>query len=74
MSRTKLVVAPARAPECAIDVATEKLAQAEALSFLLYGEKRGEAFRSLNDDIQDRVQWLLCRTIEDARAAVESLV
>lgn len=54
------------------DLVSEKLSQAEALSCTLYGEQ-GETFRSLNEDIQDRVMWLLSKTIQEGGKAFAEL-
>lgn len=52
------------------EIATNKLHQAEALAFLLIGE-RGEAFRNMNDSIQDNVCWLLSDLLTEARTALD---
>jgi len=50
----------------AVDAADRKLAQAEALAHLLYGET-GEALRAMNDEIQDAIGWLLSDLIGEYR-------
>ncbi|MFK2876863.1 hypothetical protein [Rhodanobacter hydrolyticus] len=57
-----------RSTECenAVDVADRKLAQAEALSQMMYGEE-GKAFRGLGDDIQDNIHWLLSDLLGECR-------
>lgn len=50
----------------AVDAADRKLAQAEALAHLLCGEA-GEALRSMNDEIQDTIGWLLSDLIGEYR-------
>jgi hypothetical protein len=54
------------------DIANRKLYQAEMLCRTLYGES-GEAFRTLNDVIQDGVMWLLSDLLTEAREAREAL-
>jgi hypothetical protein len=53
------------------DIAYRKLYQAEMLCKTLYGES-GEAFRTLNDVIQDGVLWLLSDLLTEAREAREA--
>jgi hypothetical protein len=48
-----------------------KLLQAEALAVVLYADT-GEAFRTLNTAIQDRVHWLMADLITDAREALDA--
>lgn len=55
-----------------IDRVHEKLSQAEALSHIVYGEG-GEGFRCYNEDIQDRVLWLLSQTVAEAHKAFANL-
>lgn len=52
------------------DRAHTKLLQAEALATVLYAET-GEAFRTLNDALQDRVHWLMADLLTEAREALE---
>nr|GAT44059.1 predicted protein [Mycena chlorophos] len=54
----------------AADRADDRIIQAEALACLLYGES-GEGFRTLNDEIQDNVCWLLRDLLAEYRVLRE---
>jgi hypothetical protein len=49
-----------------------KLVQAEALAVVLYADT-GEAFRTLNDAVQDRVHWLMADLLTDARELLDAM-
>ena len=49
-----------------------RVAQAEALAYLLHGEP-GEAFRAKHDAIQDDVCWLLSDLLGDCRLALDAV-
>jgi hypothetical protein len=63
---------PSLKDESPFDTADRKLYQAEMLCKTLYGES-GEAFRTLNDVIQDGVLWLLSDLLTEAREAREAI-
>lgn len=49
-----------------------RIAQAKAAAAVMYGET-GDAFRNLNDDIQDNFAWLLHDLVGDIEACVNSM-